>query len=90
MASLRSARDDAESFETYGDEDAALFYRPAVAVKAIAVHKRKKLAVIAVEGHTQTQIVQCGDSVEGITIIDIASEGITCQWRKQKYFVPLL
>lgn len=89
MASLQNVLNDAESRE-FPEENAALLYRPALAVKAIAVDGRRAVAVVAVEGAPQTRVVHCGDEVEGILISDIAPEGITCQWRRQSYFVPLL
>jgi hypothetical protein len=72
------------------DDSAAYFSRPSIAVSAIVTDGRKKFVAVILEGQKETQIVRQGDEVAGIRIIEIEPEGIMCQWRRLKFFVPLM
>ncbi len=63
--------------------------RPAVLLRSTSILGEKRVAVIAVEGIEKSAVVQQGDEIGGIKIVSVDANGITCEWREQKFFVPM-
>lgn len=87
---LKAASVETEELCPPDGESAAYASRPAIAVSAVVSDGRKKFASIILEGQLKTQIVRPGDEAGGIKIVEIEPEGIMCQWRGLKFFVPLM
>ncbi len=64
--------------------------RPSIALRSTAVSGQNRVAAVAVEGVAKTAVVRQGDEIGGIKIVRIESAGITCEWRGERFFVPVL
>ncbi len=63
--------------------------RPAILLRSVSILGEKRVAVVAIEGEKQTAVVQTGDEIAGVKILSIEANGINCEWREQKFFVPM-
>ncbi len=71
------------------DSHATYLTRPSVQLRSTSILGDKRAAVIAVEGEKQTAVVGVGDEIAGVKILEITPTGINCEWREQKFFVPI-
>ncbi len=63
--------------------------RPSVQLRGVIIHGDRTFAVVAIEGEKQTAVMQVGDEIAGVKILEIDANGINCEWREEKFFVPL-
>ncbi|MCI6260416.1 hypothetical protein FYJ74_04290 [Pyramidobacter sp. SM-530-WT-4B] len=75
-----------------GEEDIssdAILNRPLLALRGVISSGGRQWAAVAVEGSARTVLAVPGQSLNGVRILAIGQTGMTCQWRGQKFFVPL-
>lgn len=63
--------------------------RPLLALRGVVSSGGVQWAAVAVEGSARTVLAAPGQSLNGVRILTIGQTGMTCQWRGQKFFVPL-
>ena len=63
--------------------------RPALRLRGIVVSKRRRCALVAVEGEKNAKIVFEGQSVAGIVFREISPAGCLCRWHGEDFFVPV-
>ncbi|MDY4032211.1 MAG: hypothetical protein SOY64_03960 [Pyramidobacter sp.] len=63
--------------------------RPLLALRGVVSSDGGRWAAVAVEGSARTVLAVPGQSLNGVRILTIGQTGMTCQWRGQKFFVPL-
>ncbi|RKJ80081.1 MULTISPECIES: hypothetical protein [unclassified Pyramidobacter] len=75
-----------------GGDDASpdgILNRPLLALRGVVSSGGRQWAAVAVEGAAGTVLAVPGQSLNGVRILTIGQTGMTCQWRGQKFFVPL-
>lgn len=75
-----------------GEEDVpsdAILNRPLLALRGVVSSGGGQWAAVAVEGSARMVLIVPGQSLNGVKILAIDQTGMTCQWRGQKFFVPL-
>ena len=87
---LDAAETQNVSWDTADRSSSAVYaVRPAIRLRGIVVSKRRRCALVAVEGERNAKIVFEGQSVAGIIFREISPAGCLCRWHGEDFFVPV-